>query len=319
MYDILAPVDFVRYWIQPERWEVLPPPWAEIFGKEAPLCVEIGFGNGEFLAEMAKIHADCNWVGFETSLTCIVKAGKKLAQAGVENVRLALLDGKFGLRELFPDGSVHRVYVNFPCPWPKSRHAHRRLVDEHFAQILSAVLAKDGEFSLVTDALWYAEEAKDRLRRAGLVVRGPEPLPEGRPGTRYERKWRSRGLSVWQVVAKSAQTGKVERIAGGPMPHAVVPVPFEPQKIAALVGLKETWEGGAFVVKEVFFSPTGKDALLRVFSTDRGFAQQFFLAIAEHHDGLIVRLDGATVPFRTPAVKRAVAAVAKALEEPCSS
>ncbi len=319
MYDILPPVEFVRYLIQPERWEALPPPWEEIFGKRAPLCVEIGFGNGEFLAEMAKNRADYNWIGFETSLTCIVKTGKKLAQKGVENVRLALLDGKFALRELFPDGSVHRVYVNFPCPWPKSRHAHRRLVDEAFAQILSAVLAADGEFSLVTDAFWYAEEAKNHLSRAGLVVHGPDPLPTGRPGTRYERKWRSRGLPIWQVLAKKAQAGKVERIAGGSMPHAKVSVPFEPGRIAALAGLKETWQDGAFVVKEVFFSPAEKNALLRVFSTDHGFTQHFFLAVSEHPEGLIVQLDGATVPFRTPAVKRAVAAVAKALGEPCSS
>lgn len=103
------------------------------------------------------------------------------------------------------------------------------------------------------------------------------------------------------------------------MPHAKVSVPFEPGRIAALAGLKETWQDGAFVVKEVFFSPAEKIALLRVFSTDQGFAQHFFLSVSEHHDGVIVQLDGATVPFRTPAVKRAVAAVARALGETCSS
>jgi tRNA (guanine-N7-)-methyltransferase len=318
VYVILAFMDFARFLIQPQRWETLPPSWEEIFGRKTKLCVEVGFGNGEFLLGMAKAYADWNWIGFETSLTCIVKAGRKLAQAKLGNVRLALLDGKFALRELFFDRSVHRVYVNFPCPWPKSRHAQRRLVDESFAQTLSAVLAEDGEFSLVTDALWYAEEAKEHLNRAGLAVDGPEPLPEGWPGTRYERKWRSRGLPIWRVVAKAAQPGKVERIAEGAMPHAKLAMPFEREKIAALAGLKESWSEGAFVVKEVFFSLAEKIALLRVFSTDQGFTQHFFLAISEYQGGIIVQLDGATVPFRTPAVKRAVAKVAQTLGKTCS-
>jgi len=307
-------MEFAPYLLRPALFTELPPRWEEIFGRMAPLAVEIGFGNGEFLAEMAKIHADWNWVGFETSLTCMVKAGRKLAQSGIRNARLALLDGKFGLRELFQDGSVAQVYVNFPCPWPKSRHAERRLVDEGFAQTLAAVLAPKGEFHLVTDALWYAQEAGRKLSEAGLEVRGPFPLSEGGPGTRYERKWRSRGLSIWGLVASSQNPGKVGRIAEGAMPHAKVPVKFCPERIRALSGLKETWPEGAFVVKEIFLSPDGNTALLRTFSSDRGFSQHFFIVVSEHDEGLLVQLDSATVPFRTPAVKRAVFSVAKALE-----
>jgi len=307
-------MEFTQYLLQPALFTELPPRWEEIFGRRAPLAVEIGFGNGEFLVEMAKNYAEWDWVGFETSLTCIVKTGRKLAQSGIQNVRLLLLDGKFGLRELFPDGSVLRVHVNFPCPWPKSRHAERRLVDEDFAQTLRAVLLPQGEFHLVTDALWYAEEAARKLSEAGLGVQGPFPLSEGGPGTRYERKWRSRGLSIWGLVASSLTPGKVERIAEGAMPHAKVAVKFCPERVRALSGLKEVWPEGAFVVKEVFLSPEGKTALLRTFSSDRGFSQHFFIVVSEYGDGLLVQLDSASVPFRTPAVKRAVFSVAKALE-----
>lgn len=305
-------MDFGPYLIRPERWTELPPRWGEAFGREAPLCVEIGFGNGEFLAEMAKTHADRNWVGFETSLTCIVKTGRKLRQSGVENVRLALLDGKFGLRELFADGSVAQVFVNFPCPWPKARHAERRLVDEDFAQTLAAVLAEGGEFQLVTDALWYAEEAAGHLAAAGLALEGPFPLADG-PGTRYERKWRARGLSVWKLVARNREPKTVKRIAEGAMPHAKVPTKFERLKIEGLAGKKETWEGGAVVLKEVFLSAHAEAALIRAFATDGDFTQQFFLIVSRIPEGVIVQLDGATVPFRTPAVKRAVSLVAEEL------
>ncbi|MEN3009997.1 MAG: tRNA (guanosine(46)-N7)-methyltransferase TrmB [Candidatus Bipolaricaulaceae bacterium] len=305
-------MDFAPYLIQPARWEELPPRWEEVFLRRAPLAVEIGFGNGEFLAEMAQKHPDWNWVGFETSLTCIVKTGRKLRLGGVGNVRLALLDGKFGLRELFLDGSVTRVFVNFPCPWPKARHAERRLVDGAFAQALAAVLEEGGEFQLVTDALWYAEEAAQHLGGAGLAVAGPSPLSGG-PGTRYERKWRARGLTIWRVLARKVRPGTTPRIAEGNMPHAKVPVEFRPERLQQLAGVKETWEGGAVVLKEVFFAAQGETALIRAFATDHDFLQQFFLLVAKTPEGLIVQLDGATVPFRTPAVKRAVALVAERL------
>lgn len=311
-------MDFAKFFLWPAEWEELPLPWPKIFGRTAPLGVEIGFGNGEFLVRMAQIQGDWNWVGFETSLTCGVKTGKKLARERLPNVRLIILEGKFGLRELFADGSVERIYVNFPCPWPKSRHAHRRLVDEEFARILAAILAHSGEFHLVTDVRWYAEEAREQLARAGLVEEGPEPLEKG-PQTRYERKWRSQGFSVWGVLAKAQKPGKVERISEGSMPHAKISVPFSAPKVTALAGLKETWPGGAFIVKDVLLSSTTKSAVLRVFASDQGFSQHFFLAVAEHKDGVIVQLDSASVPFRTPAVKRAVTAVAQALETSCSS
>lgn len=308
-------MEFVHFLVRPEEWTELPPRWDEVFGRRAPLAVEIGFGNGEFLAEVAKTHEDWNWVGFETSLTCIVKTGRRLKEGKVKNARLMLLDGKFGLRELFQDQSVRRVHVNFPCPWPKSRHKRRRLVDEGFAQTLSAVLAPLGEFHLVTDARWYGEEAAAVLCGAGLKVAGPEPLLGEGPGTRYERKWRSRGLFIWRLVAQPEKPGKVWRIAEGAMPHAKVRTKFSPKKIAALAGLKETWPAGAWVIKEVFFSAESETALLRTFSSDQGFSQQFFILVSVRTDGLLVQLDSATLPFRTPAVKRAVALVAKALEE----
>ncbi|MCR4392478.1 MAG: tRNA (guanosine(46)-N7)-methyltransferase TrmB [Candidatus Acetothermia bacterium] len=304
-----------RYLVRPERWEALPADWDAVFGRSAPLAVEIGFGSGEFLSWAAREHPGWNWVGFETSLTCITKAGRKLAQWGARNVRLALVDGQFALRELFPDESVARVYVHFPCPWPKARHAERRLVGPGFGQTLAAVLAPDGLFILTTDVLWYAEDAAACLAEANpFRVTGPQPLVEEGPGTRYERKWRGQGRAIWQVVAERRVKGAIQRIAEGTMPHVRIAVPVTPETVARAVGLREAWPGGAFAVKEAFFAPDGKTALLRAFATDDDFQQHYFLAVVNEREGAMVKLDGATVPFRTPAVKRSVAAVAAALE-----
>ncbi len=291
--------------------------WAQTFGRAAPLTVEVGFGNGEFLAAACREQPDWNWVGLETSLTCVTKAARKLAAVRASHVRLALVDGKFALRELFPDESVHRVYVHFPCPWPKARHARRRLVDPEFVQTLSAVLAPWGEFVLVTDVRSYAEESARYLQERGFSLQGPELVPERGPGTRYEMRWRKFGRSIWRLVAQRGPKGEIERMAEGAVPHVKLAVPFEPQRVLArLAGLREAWDRGAFVVKEGFVGQDGKSVLWRTFATDAGFQQQFFLAVVEEKGGTMVKLDEATLPFRTPAVKRAVARAAQKLEEP---
>lgn len=307
-------MDFTRYLVTPERWEHIPPDWATAFGRAAPLAVEIGFGNGEFLAGVAQEHPDWNWIGFETSLTCVTKAGRKLARAGAEHVRLALADGRFALRELFRDEGVARVFVHFPCPWPKRSHAERRVMDEDFARTLVTVLAPGGTFELTTDVVVYAEDAAEELRAAGFGLSGPVELTTVGPGSRYEAKWRRQGRRIWRLRAERGPRGSTLCIAEGTMPHVRILRSVTPDAVAGLVGLKETWPGGAFVVKAVYLAPHGGSALLRVFATDDGFEQQYFIAVVRDEGGAMAKLDGAAVPFRTPSVKRSVAAVAAALE-----
>ncbi|NOX45164.1 MAG: tRNA (guanosine(46)-N7)-methyltransferase TrmB [Caldiserica bacterium] len=307
---------FAKYLIEPRLFAGLPPDWRWVFGRAAPLVVEIGFGNGEFLAEEAARHPENDYLGFELTLTCIEKACRKFHAAGLANVRVVRLDARFGLRELFADGSVREVIVNFPCPWPKARHADRRLVNEGFARTLAAVLESGGRFVLATDARSFAEEARDNLAATGcFVIQGPYEV-DGEPRTRYERKWRSKGLAIYRLVAEKKAAAAVERIAEGKMPHARLKAELDKGDIPRrVVGLKEVWPRGAFVVKEAFVAPDRDEVLLRAFAADGEFHQQFFISVSRDRKGWIVQLDGATVPFRTPAVKRAVFAVASALEK----
>ena len=304
-----------RYLIEPRLFAGLPPRWDAVFGRNAPLIVEIGFGNGEFLAEEAAKHPEFDYVGFELTLTCIEKACRKFHGLGLDNVRVVRLDGRFGLRELFPDASVREVIVNFPCPWPKARHAERRLVNEEFARTLAAVLEQGGRFQLTTDALFFAEEARDNLAATGsFSLEGPYEV-EGEPRTRYERKWRSRGLKIYRLVAEKRGHIPVERIAEGKMPHVRLAGELSVEEVLKAVGLKEVWGERAFVIKEGFLAPGGGEVLLRVFATDGDFQQQFFISVSRDRKGWIVQLDSATVPFRTPAVKRAVYSVAEHLQK----
>jgi len=190
------------------------------------------------------------------------------------------------------------------------------LVNQDVVRTLAAVLKRGGVFELNTDVEWYAFEVGERLQAGGwFVVRGPQVLSREGPGTRYERKWRKQGRRVIRVLAELRSPAEVNRIAEGKMPHARVNAEVKREVLASLVGLKEVWPKGAFAIKEILFAPDGDSALLRAFSSDDGFQQHYFIAVAKGRRGWIVKLDGATVPFRTPAVKRSVAAVAAALEE----
>ncbi|MGC9529529.1 MAG: tRNA (guanosine(46)-N7)-methyltransferase TrmB [Candidatus Bipolaricaulaceae bacterium] len=304
-----------RYFIRPETWTRLPGPWGAVFGRRAPLAVEIGFGNGEFLVRTAQQRPDWDFVGLELALTCLVKAGAKLAEAGVANVRLAKVDGRFALRELFWPGQLVRVYANFPCPWPKARHSDRRLVDGELARTLAHVLAPGGVFELTTDVDWYADRAAAALRAGGwFELEGPAPAGEGSTGTRYERKWRGQGRPIFHLAAVRVAAAEVRCIAEGEMPHAYVHREVSGEDIEALAGIKESWPGAAFVIKEAYLAPGGQGGLLRAFAADQGLHQHYFLAVSRGRRGWIVKLDGAATPFRTPAVKRSVAAAAAALE-----
>lgn len=297
--------------MEPRRWERLPLAWEAVFGRRAPLVVEVGFGAGEFLEEMARRHPERDFVGFELSLECLQRAQRRLTRRGLGNVRLVRLEARFGLRELFPDGSVEEVIANFPCPWPKKRHRERRLIEEGFVRTLAAVLREGGAFRMTTDQAWYARQGAELFAQGGWFR--VEPCP-GEAGTRYARKWRSMGRQLYGLVAHKVRPASVERIATGQMPHVRLAAEVNAARVRSLVGMRGEVPGGVFLVREAFAAPGGDAFLLRCFASDGGFAQHYFILVSRTPQGWMVKLDRATVPFRTPAVKRSVFAVGEALE-----
>lgn len=307
---------FKRYLVEPRRFERLPPDWSEIFGREGELVVEIGFGSGEFLEELAASNPDKNFIGFELSLISMEKAQKRFFRRGLENVRVVLVDGRFGMRELFHDGTVSKVISNFPCPWPRKKHQKRRLIVPEFARILAAVLKEGGDFELVTDELWFAEEAAERFDETGCFrIEGPIPDPERPIQTRYERKWKSLGKTIYLTRFIKVRGMKVERIAGGDgMPHYFVDREVTLEELQKLVGLKYERDDSVFVLKEVYASPKGDRFLIRAFASDAGFQQQYFLIVRKAGGRWLVKLDGASLPYKTTAVKFSVYKVGRALQ-----
>jgi tRNA (guanine-N7-)-methyltransferase len=191
-------------------WQQLPRPadWSAVFGRRAPLAVEIGIGNGEFLARESTDHPERDHVGIELRWSSVKRALRNLAHAreragaataagdataahGRGNVRLVLDDAKPVLERLFAPRSIDRLFVLFPCPWRKEQHERLRLFHRDFCDLVANRLVDGGEALLVTDWTPYAEWTLGQLPGTALAVEHRRIDPSFR--TKYERKWLALG------------------------------------------------------------------------------------------------------------------------------
>lgn len=140
-----------------------PAPWEELYGRRAPLWMEIGFGNGHFLLALARSRPDVNVAGVEISNPSLQKAARRAARANLENVRLLHGNAPGVLWALYQPASVARVYINFPDPWPKAAHHHRRLINDRFLHLLATRTAVGAHLDVATDHDDYAAWIEERL------------------------------------------------------------------------------------------------------------------------------------------------------------
>ena len=164
-----------------------PIDWVQQFGRQAPVEVEIGFGNGEFLVREAQEHPERNFVGIEQEWASVQRALRRIAQAKILNVRVLLVDARIALERLFMPQTVQRVYGLFPCPWPKERHVKHRLFAQTFLTLLNSRLVPEGTVQMVTDHEPYLHWVLAQVPDTGFVAQWTTIAP--RFSTKYERKW----------------------------------------------------------------------------------------------------------------------------------
>jgi tRNA (guanine-N7-)-methyltransferase len=178
---------------------------AVLFGRIAPMHLEIGFGNGDALAAMARAHPDINFLGIDVHRPGVGALLQRLESEEISNVRVIAADAVEVLNRRIPDQSLDAVYLFFPDPWPKLRHHKRRLVQSGFAALLRHKLRVGGFWHLATDWEDYARHMLTVLSDADGFenVAGPgqfSPRPESRPLTRFERRGQKLGHGVWDLV-----------------------------------------------------------------------------------------------------------------------
>lgn len=215
-----------------------PTEWPALFGRPAPLRVEIGFGNGLFLIRLAQTHPADNVLGIEISLPALRHAVRKVERAGLDNVRLLQGDAAAALHALCRPGYVAAVTINFPDPWPKKDHLGRRLIDDTFLHLLATRLPAGGALDIATDHDDYAEQITACLLRsphfasrldAPFVLTDPErvttkyesvALAEGRTPRYYH--WRRNDAPAEDVFPVPQEL---------PMPHVVLRGPADLDEI----------------------------------------------------------------------------------------
>ncbi len=186
--------------------EVAEAGWAPLFApgsglesvEENSMIVEVGFGRGEFLLALAAESPKIAFVGIEISFKRTLKMARKVARAGLRNVRLLEGRAEVALRELFKMGQVGGIWINFSDPWPKVRHAHRRVVQRKFVSDVASRLASGGGLYVATDDVPYAHQISEVLEAEPSLENRYAPWPflpnvQGQPQTGYEQQWRAEG------------------------------------------------------------------------------------------------------------------------------
>ena len=174
--------------------------WAEIFGRQAPLHVELGTGKGDFLSQLAERNPEVNYIGIEMQQDVLYSAAKKIAAMELKNVRLLVFDIN-KIQDIFAPGEVDRFYINFCDPWPKKRHAKRRLTHVGFLEKYRGLLKEGGEIHFKTDNRPLFDFSLEQFEEAKLTVRDVsfDLHAENRPDnimTEYERKFSGFGEKI---------------------------------------------------------------------------------------------------------------------------
>ncbi|MES9943386.1 MAG: tRNA (guanosine(46)-N7)-methyltransferase TrmB [Candidatus Thiodiazotropha sp.] len=176
-----------------------------LFGRQAPLTLEIGFGNGEALAQIAARHPDEDFLGVEVHTPGVGHLMLKLAEQETHNVRILQTDAMQLLRQQIPEASLNRVLLYFPDPWHKRRHHKRRIVQQEFADLIQRVLKPGGVIHMATDWEEYARQMMAVFTRhngfRNQAGKGKfSPRPETRPLTKFEQRGQRLGHGVWDLL-----------------------------------------------------------------------------------------------------------------------
>ena len=184
--------------------------WREYFGNNNPIHIEIGMGKGRFIMDMARLHPDINYIGIEKFSSVLVRAIEKQETEQLPNLKFIRMDAEY-ITDVFDKGEVDYIYLNFSDPWPKDRHAKRRLTSIPFLNRYSAFLAQEGGITFKTDnrplfdfSLEQAEEAGWKLESCTYDLHHSE-YAEGNVMTEYEERFSSMGNPICRMVISQPQ------------------------------------------------------------------------------------------------------------------
>lgn len=180
--------------------------WKLIFGNDNPIHIEIGMGKGRFLMDMAKTHPGINYIGIEKYSSVLLRAVQKLEEEAIETIRFIRMDAE-SITDVFAGGEVSRIYLNFSDPWPKDRHAKRRLPSKEFLARYDKILAGDGMLEFKTDNRELFAFAEEELKTSVFHIQSitydlhnDENMAAGNIMTEYEERFSSKGTPICKYI-----------------------------------------------------------------------------------------------------------------------
>ncbi len=181
--------------------------WNMLFENKNPIRIEIGMGKGQFIMALARQNPDINYIGIERYTSVLFRALQKMEENPLHNLRF-LCEDAIRLPEFFAPQEIDRIYLNFSDPWPKDRHAKRRLTSKPFLQCYQQILSPSGQIEFKTDNRNLFDFSLEEIQDAGWTIHAhtfhlhDDPLMnEGNILTEYEEKFSSLGNPIFKLIA----------------------------------------------------------------------------------------------------------------------
>lgn len=286
----------------PWRERSLPIDWAEEFGRQAPLKVELGFGNGDYLVRCAQEDPDSNYLGIEMTWGSVWRALRSARKANVGNLRLLLEDARVGLLWTLPERRVESFLGLFPCPWPKKRHAKNRLFSPSFLTLCNSRLVDGGALTVVTDAPDYRDQMLEEITLAETGMSTGLEVIEASFGTKYERKWSAEGrqefyrLTFTKVEHRSLPFPEITLVRHH-LASSFHPETFSPQSE------KEPY---TVSFKAFLYDPQRGIAMQEVVTHEDSIDQHFWVRLKKTSDGWKISPAAGSALLPLPSVQRAL-------------
>ena len=304
--------------------------WPQIFDRTGDLVLEIGFGNGHFLSDMAAARSDACFIGIERAWGSMRRLFKRLNALKLNHVRAIEGDAAFLLQHVFVPQSLSEVWINFSDPWPKERHHNRRLIQDAFVKILAERLKPGGTVTIATDHANYATWITDILTRQShlqSIYETPSvhQLP-GRTPTKYEQKAKDAGVPihyfVWRRESELSVETRIQKV--GNMPNIILEGECQREEILKLIARatdqvwRETHRDMQVVIKmtDIYRQLPDNHGLISIMVREGKLVQYFGISLLfRKNNQLLIKLASIGQPRPTWGIKKAVQKVADLILE----
>ncbi len=301
-----------------------PTDWAELYGRSAPLLLDIGFGGGHSLVDWAKARPDASVLGVEIALPSLRRGVQKIEKAALKNVCVVQGDARLILQACCAPGGVSEIHINFPDPWRKEKHYHRRLISDAFLHLAATRLVPGGLLDIATDHAEYAQWITERLERTPYFVNRRASTFVTDDSERLQTKYEALALAEGRICHyyKWARKERLPETAvpnpfpipqETPMPHIIMKSPLTLADIGRQFRQMHAAPGDTHIkFLEAYQSFYDQKLLVETYIKEEPLSQRVGLAVQRRPTGeLIVSLHDVGFSRPTRGIQQAIVHLAR--------